>query len=602
MNWKALILRCAGVVILLAAISITYYRTLENGFVYDDNIQVVNNHWIKDVKYLPEIFTSHTFGYESEKSMSRTYRPVFLSIFMAEYALFGLDPSGWHLTNIILHAINTILVFLLLRKLLSRGLAKAPAAFTPGVDLPPFFAALIFAVHPASGEAVNWVSCIPELAYTLLCLVSFYLYMKSEEGRPFLMRTLSVAFFFIALLTKEPSLSLPVILIFYDYTGEKDGLKGMLRAASVKRYLPYAAAVAVFFLMRMHALGRLVVPREQMYQYLTAPQQFYNAAVLLARYLKTLLSPLYYHPFQIFTPFTTALEPEVYLSAAALAALFAAAFMLRNRADKLYITALAFIVLPLLPALYIPGIMHHSFAYRYLYLPLVGFALLLSILMRAAVERKKILLASILAFYMMAASTVYAISGIKGAADWKNEFSIWRASLKGSPGSNFYAMYSLGNAYSRTNSHLDAIRWYRNAEKALKESPHPDRVAILNVLMELGRAYASADMLGEALDVYGELAANYPNNPAVFLYAGYAYEKANRLEEAVSSYKKAIGLSGNASAIEVIYFDLGRTYLKKGEIEEALNCYKEVLTISPGNAEARKNIAAILARTGNGMK
>ncbi|MDP2690053.1 MAG: tetratricopeptide repeat protein [Deltaproteobacteria bacterium] len=595
-------LRCAGVVVLLAAISITYYRTLENGFVYDDTVQVVDNHWIKDVKYLPEIFTSHTFGYESEKCMSRTYRPVFLSIFTAEYALFGLDPSGWHLTNIILHAINTVLVFLLLRKLLSGGLAKAPAAFTIGTDLPPFFAALIFAVHPASGEVVNWVSCMPELAYTLLCLVSFYLYMESREGRPFLMRTLSVASFFLALLTKEPALSLPAILIFYDYTREENGLKGMLRAASIKRYLPYAAAVIVFFLMRMHALGRLVVPREQMYQYLTAPQQFYNASVLLARYLKTLLSPLYYYPFQIFTPFTSALEPEVYLSITALVVLFAAAFMLRNRADKLYITALAFIVLPLLPALYIPGIMHHSFAYRYLYLPLVGFALLLSILMRAAAARKKILLASILAFYMITASTVYAISGIKGAADWKNEFSIWRASLKGSPGTNFYAMYSLGNEYSRTDSHGEAIRWYRDAEKALKESPHSDRAAILNVLMELGRTYTSAGMPEEALGVYGELTANYPNNPAVFLYAGYAYENANLLEEAVSSYKKAAGLSGNASALEVIYFDLGRTYLKKGEFEEALNCYEEILRISPGNAEARKNIAAVLARTGNGIK
>ncbi|MCR4306933.1 MAG: tetratricopeptide repeat protein, partial [Candidatus Yonathbacteria bacterium] len=129
-----------------------------------------------------------------------------------------------------------------------------------------------------------------------------------------------------------------------------------------------------------------------------------------------------------------------------------------------------------------------------------------------------------------------------------------------------------------------------------------DRAAILNVLMGLGRTYTSAGMPEEALGVYGELTANYPNNPAVFLYAGYAYENANLLEEAISSYKKAIDHSGNASALEVIYFDLGRTYLKKGEFDEALNCYEEILRISPGNAEARKNIAAVLARTRDGMK
>ena len=187
-----------------------YLNTMWNGFVYDDEFQVLENPWIKDVRYIHDIFLSHVWAFQGVGWVSNYYRPMMHIILMIDYYLFGLKPWGYHLINIILHAGVSVLVFLIASMLInhpgSREKRLSPP-FTGGEKgegeynlLFPLIAAILFAAHPIHTEVVAWVSGIPELSFTLFYLLSFYFYIKADDeyGKHFILSILllwSILFF-----------------------------------------------------------------------------------------------------------------------------------------------------------------------------------------------------------------------------------------------------------------------------------------------------------------------------------------------------------------------------------------------------------------------
>ena len=100
--------------ILIIAIAI-YSNTLKNGFVYDDESTIVNNTLIKDFSNISKLFTKEYFISSAEAS----YRPVVTFTYFLDYAIYGLNPYGFHLTNLILHAINGVLLYIFLTSLIT---------------------------------------------------------------------------------------------------------------------------------------------------------------------------------------------------------------------------------------------------------------------------------------------------------------------------------------------------------------------------------------------------------------------------------------------------------------------------------------------------
>ncbi len=201
---KASLLPFITVVVLVSAG--VYANTLSNDFVYDDRSQVLENRLILDFRYLPDIFTRSAWSFQSAPVISNYYRPMMNVIYMLNYYIFGLTPWGFHLVNILFHAGNSVLVFLLTARLLRD--APDRVSETGGrpvsANIPPFIAALLFATHPVHTEAVAWVAAVPELSFTLLYLLSFYLFIGSAaafSGK----YVLSVVLFFVAAFCKENS-------------------------------------------------------------------------------------------------------------------------------------------------------------------------------------------------------------------------------------------------------------------------------------------------------------------------------------------------------------------------------------------------------------
>ena len=119
---KLLSSKYTAIAILLIISIGLYLNTLPNEFVYDDKAQVLENKWIKDIRYIPEIFFTNVWAFMDKEFLSNYYRPLMHMIYMIDYHIFGLKPWGFHLTNIIFHAGVTVLVFIIASMLIKQSL------------------------------------------------------------------------------------------------------------------------------------------------------------------------------------------------------------------------------------------------------------------------------------------------------------------------------------------------------------------------------------------------------------------------------------------------------------------------------------------------
>lgn len=580
--------------ILAALVFATYWNTLPGDFVYDDNEQIVENTWITDSKYLPSIFGSHSFGFAKGKELGTTYRPLVFSVYMAEYSFFGLAPKGWHFVNIIFHALNTVLVFLT-ASLLLKGSGEKGLLNT----LPPFAVAAVFALHPVNSEVVAWVGCVPELAYTLLCLGAFYIYIRSRSAAmPQLFHWASAMLFFFALFAKETAISLPILILVYDLV--HPGKHKLLSIGSIKRYFPYALLTVLYFIIRLSALGGMA-PRGNMYPYLSWDQYVLNACTLFIKYLRVLIVPVHDYPFQVLDPVFSIVEPRAFISVILISAILPIFLLLRKRLNPLYWLAVAFIIFPLLPALYLPGLSRAPFADRYLYLPSMGFALILAMLFKKALVRaeaassRKLRTATISAFLILA--VFYALGSGYRNLRWRDNFTLWNSSLEGAS-NNYYAMYQLGTASLRKDMHDEAITHYLEAIRTTSANKYPDPGLIGEARLSLAYAYKSKGLLEEAADEYLELLRLYPEHAVSNYEIASIYMERGMLDDAITYFARSANYFRDPMDIRDALLNIGNCHVKKGNFNEALLSYEEALRITPGDPAVLKNISVVKRLSG----
>jgi tetratricopeptide (TPR) repeat protein len=580
--------------VLAALVFATYWNTLSGDFVYDDNEQIVENTWITDSKFLPSIFSSHSFGFAKGKELGTTYRPLVFSVYMAEYSFFGLAPKGWHFINIVFHALNTVLVFFTASLLLKGTNDKWLLHL-----LPPFAVAALFALHPVNSEVVSWVGCVPELVYTLLCLSAFYIYIRSRSAAvPFLLHWASAMLFFFALFAKETAISLPMLIFVYDLLQPKK--EKLLSIGTVKRYFPYAFFTILYFIIRLSALGGMA-PRGNMYPYLSWDQYVLNACTLFLKYLRVLIVPVHDYPFQVLDPVFSISEPRAFISVALIALMLPIFLLLRKRVNPLYWLAATLIIVPLLPALYLPGLSRAPFADRYLYLPSMGFALILAMLFKKAlaqaetVSSRELRTAAISAFLILA--IFYAIGSGYRNLRWRNNFTLWRSSLEGAS-NNYYAMYQLGTASLREDKHEEAITNFREAIRTTRANKYPDTGLIGDARMNLAYAYKSKGLLEEAAAEYQKILRSYPEHPVSNYELASIYMERGMLDDAIAYFARSANYFRDPMDIRDALLNIGNCQVKKGNFDEALLSYQEALRITPGDPAVLKNISVVKRLSG----
>jgi tetratricopeptide (TPR) repeat protein len=533
-------------ILLITALSLAVYcNALLNGFVYDDIPQVVQNPWIREMRFIPEIFSTNVWAFQG--TSTNYYRPLMHISFMLSYYLFGLAPWGFHFVNILLHAGVTVLVFLISSRLFRRANSASPLS-----RVLPSIAAVLFAVHPVHTEVVAWVGGLTDLSFALFFLLALYLYIlfadrgAHQKG----LYLLSVASFFLATLCKEPALTFPLILVAYDYAFSREALRPL---DYLKRYFPYWGAAAVYFILRVNALGGFAPVRR--HGELSVSEYLINVFPLFRQYLGKLLLPTHLNAYHVFSPISSIVEPNGLLSLAA-TMVFALTVLLALKKSRPAFFALALVLVPLLPALYIPGAGENTFAERYLYLPSFGFALLVALLAGQVVlhmPRWSLPLAVALALV----TALYSLGTVQRNAVWKDDERLWRDVVEKSPDSAV-SHYNLACTLRSRGQIDEAIGEFRTAIRL-----QPAAVAYKS----LGAAYQAKGLINEAIEQYQLAIRLQPADVGAHSSLAAAYADSGALDKAIEHFRIVVQLQPDSANAQ---YNLGTVYLEKGRPAEAI--------------------------------
>jgi len=254
---------------------LTFHNSLSNEFVFDDESVIVNNPSIQSLSSIPKYFTNDE-GFH--KVIGRYYRPVVSATYAIDYSIWGLDPYGFHLTNVIIHIIACLLLFKIFSILFWRYKYR---------NLFSLFATLIFAVHPIHTEAVSWISGRTDSFVTMFFFASFLFYLEFTKEmehdkkdntirkvttKNYSYLFLSLLFYTLGLLSKEMIVTMPVIILLYDFVYRKKDIKYFKE--NILTYLLFALLTAVYLVIRYFLLKD--IPERESYLYFIG-KDFYVA-------------------------------------------------------------------------------------------------------------------------------------------------------------------------------------------------------------------------------------------------------------------------------------------------------------------------------------
>jgi tetratricopeptide (TPR) repeat protein len=519
------------------------------------------------------------------------YMPVTWMSYGWDYALWGMKPFGYHLTNVLVHCASAAVLYLIALRLFSA--ARLPSAPSLSIPLLPFgeragvrgaaaFAALLWAVHPLRVESVAWITERRDVVSGLFFLLAVLAYLAShgQGARPGARRGLywlSLGCFALGLGSKGMVATLPAVLLLLDvYPLRRIGDRASAHCVLIEK-IPFFAlglgAVVVGFWAVVRGGG--MTPLSQLGWIERIAISLYALTFYL---LKTVwpagLSPLYMLP----APLDPAAWPFL-LSGAVVVSITAVAVALRRRWPAL-LAAWASYVLILLPVV---GLAHNGYqiaADRYTYLPSLGLALLAGGVVASgarlwATRRYRIVMAALPALVIAALGA----AAWKQSELWHDGVTLWGHAVALDPASGI-AHANLGGELIHQGRTAEAGREF---EKAIALRPnYPEAHLFLGVLRAQGGDVAAADAeFRRALELQPSL-ADAENN------LGVSLARAGRLAEALGHFERAARLDPDSADFRN---NLGLALAQLGRLAEAQAQFEAAVRLRPGFSEAEGNLA-----------
>lgn len=424
---------------------IVFFNTFQNDFVFDDESVVQNNPSITSLSNIPKYFTGEE-GFH--KVIGKYYRPVVSATYAIDYALYGLSPRGFHITNVIVHLISCLLLF----KVFSLLFAKSKY-----VNLISLLVTLIFAVHPVHTEAVSWVSGRTDSIVTLFFFASLLYYIKfsDSENKNSKFLTLSLLFYFIGLLSKEMIVTMPVIILLYDFVYKKKSFADILE--NIKTYLLFGGITVFYFIIRYLALKD--VPDRLSYMYFAGKGEnvvFFTMLKTIPLYFKLLLYPvnLLYHYNGAMSD-SVSFDMYSVLSLIFVLGIILASALLYKKQNKISF-ALLFFLVTLLPVMNIIPTMNFM-AERFLYMTSFCLSLAIGIILLKYLNDKNKNAVLVLCGLVLIS---FSYLTIKRNAEWKTN-DILYSTADGVDGN--VLLVNAGNIYANNKNYDEAAKRYRRA-------------------------------------------------------------------------------------------------------------------------------------------
>jgi protein O-mannosyl-transferase len=464
---------------------LVYLPALQNDFVnWDDNTYVVDNPYLRsfDLSFLKWAFLDF---------YSSNWHPLTWMSHALDYAVWGLNPLGHHLTNNILHALNTFLVVLLVAKLIEVTTPTPPyhggelhGEFT--IHDPRFtwvaagVTGLFFGLHPLHVESVAWVAERKDLLCAFFYLLSVMAYtryagrsgpMRPKEGQPHRVaptRTyiISLCLLILALMSKPMAVSLPVVLLILDWYPFKIITSIKTFRTSLIGKIPFI--VLSFFSSMITILAQRSGEAIKSSEFATLQTRLFVAGKSLISYLWSMLLPLNLTPFYAYPQKISPLSIEYLLPLVFIAGLSMACLLIAKK-QELWMSAWSYYALTLLPVLGIIQVGEQAMADRYVYLPSLGPFLIVGIV--AAWVLKKVdtlyrlsrgpMIFSFAAVIFLSLSMSYLT--VQQIGIWKNSFTLWTFVIDKAPDRVPFAYYNRGLFFAKIGQYRESIEDFDRA-------------------------------------------------------------------------------------------------------------------------------------------
>lgn len=545
-----------------------YANTLGGDFIWDDEYLILNNSQIKSFSHLPNVFKTYV-GYGSE-NINNFYRPIQEISNMTDYFLWGKQPAGFHFTNVVLHALVCVMVCILL-------------FYLSGDIIAAGIGALFFAVHPVHSEAIAYIAGRADSLYSLFMLISVVLFIrfakKAVGGKYCYLRYyFSMAFFVLSILSKEIALMLPLLLFLYLFCfvrGREDrGAYKKLLASLI----PYVVIVVIYGYLRLTVLSFSDIAPPSVFAQIPLVFRLFTFFRVVMVYLGLMIYPHGLHMERTIAISRSLFDPAAVVAFFVIAAIGWTAYLAYKKDKRLIAFAVLWFFANLLPVSNIVPI--NSFiAEHWIYMASVGFFLIIGIGVSRLYKnafKSNIALKTATTVILAGALGCYAIATVARNADWKDEVTFFKSTLKYHP-KNARLYLNLGNTYYERGEIDNAIEQYR---KSLEINP---RYAV--AYGNIGSAYLHKGNIDKAEEYLIKGVSLQEKYPIAHYNLGIVLQEKGKLQESLKELQLA---TEQLPQLYQAWNMIGRVYLKLGMVGEAKKAFQRSLSILPSQPQVEE--------------
>ena len=558
----------AGAVFIILFVAACYYPAMQNGYIWDDDSYVTQNVTLRSAHGLYRMWF--------ELRAIPQYYPLVHTMYWLEYHIWGLNPFGYHLVNIFLHAVNALLLWYLLRKL-----------SVPG----SWLAAALFALHPVHVESVAWITERKNVLSAFFYFLSLIAYIRAaglaqpisvsgvaKETNYFRFYLLSLLLFIAALLSKTVTCSLPAVILLITWWK-----RGRLTAQDITPLAPFFIIGAGLGLQTAWLEEYGVGAQGDEFSYSIA-ERFQIAGRAFWFYLEKLFLPwplaFFYQRWVV----GVQVWWQYIFPASAIAGL-ASLVLLHKKIGRGAATAMLFFAGTLFPALGFFNVLPMRFSFvadHFQYLASIGPLVLFAAALQWSFSKSPARLKAI------EAVIVSAVLIILGALTWqqskiyKNEETLWLDTLVKNP-SSWVAHMNLGKAVFDQGRTDEAIQCFQDALYIKPDIPM--------TLCNLGAALIKKGDYEQALLHLKEAVRLYPDYAEAYFNLGAAAALTHKENEAVEYFMQSLKLRPESFKT---YYTLGQVFSRQNKLEGAAYCYSQALLLDPDNKDARMRLDRLL--------
>jgi len=538
--------------LLLLTVFSVYGQVRAHDFLsYDDPIYVSENPQVRSGLTWDGLVWAFTTFHDAN------WFPLTWLSHMLDYELFGLNAGWHHVTNVCIHAVSTLLLFVVLLRITGARWRSA-------------LVALVFAVHPLHVESVAWIAERKDVLSTLFWMLTLWAY-AGYTARPGRARyTLAVLVFCLGLMAKPMLVTLPVVLLLLDYWPLGRGFRIFEK---VPFFVASIGASAVTYIA--HQRGGAVAT----FELIPFATRFENALITYVVYLLKTLWPTHLAVFYPY-PLRSLVVPAIF-AGILLAAITVLVMRMPSQRPYLFVGWFWYVV-TLLPVIGLIQTGAQARADRYTYIPMIGLSIALVWGISEALEPWPRLRVALAAAVAAACLTLTWLQ----VQYWQDDLSLYQHAIDVVP-ENYLARFNLASALEARGRSDEAVEQLREAVRI--------RPYYVPARAELGQLLASQGHLNEALRELQIAVNQRPGDAVAHFRMGSVLGTLGRADDAAAEFSQAVRLQPeNADA----HFNLGIALAQEDKVQEAAREFRATIRLRPDDADAHFNLGIALARLG----